>query len=343
MILRWGDGFAIPARILGLPLIFRCANMNRPRPDRHVVFQLLSCLALMLGWCLGLGTGVGEVWGQNGGLGLNAFPLPGGGPISPTPPLEIPPPPLTSDTPLKFSAPTPEVTPALPEVSWYNPWTWIPWDGWTNSAELGINGTDGNSKSFSLQTGAKFTRKNDRDLFEMRISHNRTQANGIETQNNALFFQDFDRKIASSNWTWFEKFGMEYDQFKAFDLRLNLNTGIGYRWIDDKKLRFTTRFGAGTSREIGGPDDRWVAEAVFGGDYDHQVTDRHKLYSKVDYYPEWSNFSNFRAVIDAGWEYLLDEKGNLSLKLGANDRYDSTPNGRKPNDINYSFLVLYKF
>lgn len=306
--------------------------------------HLLPVFGLLFGLWIGQ-LGPVTLLAQGSGLGLNAYPLPGPNQGAPNElaPLQIPPPPLGPESPLQFAAPTPTIDPPPPVTHWYYPWTWIPRDGWKNSAELGINGTDGNSKSFSFQTGAKFTRKTERDLLELRLTHNRTQANGLETQNNALLFQDFDRKIAESKWTWFEKSGLEYDQFKAFDLRLNINTGIGYRWIDSDKLRFTTRFGAGTSREFGGPDDRWVAEAVFGGDYDHQITARHKLYTKADYYPEWSNFSNFRAVIDAGWEYLLDEKGNLSLKLGANDRYDSTPNGRKPNDINYSFLVLYKF
>lgn len=28
---------------------------------------------------------------------------------------------------------------------WYYPWTWIPLDGWENSAELGLNGSAGNA------------------------------------------------------------------------------------------------------------------------------------------------------------------------------------------------------
>ena len=32
-------------------------------------------------------------------------------------------------------------------------------------------------------------------------------------------------------------------------------------------------------------------------------------------------------MTNAYWEILLDEETNLSLKLGAVDRYDSTPNG----------------
>ncbi len=308
----------------------------------HLLRNYLPTLLLSLFLCA-----VGEVIrGQEssspyamapGGLSPNSYPL------------DTPPPPLPNGSidlnqPIQLQAKTPSVTEGVgPEFQWYNPWTWVPRDGWTNSAELGINGSDGNSESFSFQTGARFKRKGVRNLFELRMTHNRTQTGGIESQNNALLFVDHEYLFKESRWSWFDKFGLEYDEFKAFDVRINMNTGLGYRWVDSDKLRLTSRFGAGTSREIGGPDDRWVPEAVFGGDYDHQINSRNKLTFKVDYFPEWTDFSNYRFVGDAGWEYLLDEKGNLSLKLGANDRYDSTPNGRRPNDINYTFLVLYKF
>ena len=48
-------------------------------------------------------------------------------------------------------------------------------------------------------------------------------------------------------------------------------------------------------------------------------------------------------VTDLAWEILLNDSENLSLKLAATDRYDSTPQGAKPNDIYYSLLLLVKF
>jgi hypothetical protein len=44
----------------------------------------------------------------------------------------------------------------------------------------------------------------------------------------------------------------------------------------------------------------------------------------------------------AGWELLLDEEMNLSLKLTVLDRYDSTPNRAEPNDIDYAAMLLWK-
>ena len=45
--------------------------------------------------------------------------------------------------------------------------------------------------------------------------------------------------------------------------------------------------------------------------------------------------------LDISWELVLDDVNNLSLKVGVIDRYDSTPNGAEPNDVDYSVLLLW--
>lgn len=301
--------------------------LNAQRERIRFTIFLLVCLTI------GAGANLTGVHAQ--GLEPSGFPLE-------TDPLTIPPPPLTEQERLEFDVPsiTEPVTPSNP---WYMPWTWFPMDGWTNTAELGMNGSAGNAESFAFQTGLRSLRKTDISSLDLKLTHNRTNANGIETQNNTLFYADYDRPIKGSPWAWFSKFGLEYDEFRAFDLRLNVNGGISYAWYDTEALTLSTRFGSGTSREFGGPDNSWVPEAVFGATYEHQITERNKLLAKVDYFPAWNRFSDYRLVIDGGWEYLVTDDGNLSLKLGFNDRYDSTPNGAKPNDLNYNALLLYKF
>jgi putative salt-induced outer membrane protein YdiY len=255
--------------------------------------------------------------------------------------LAAPPPPLGVE-PLVGAPPELELDQPV-RIAWYFPWTLIPLDGWTNSAELGINGSSGNANAFSFQTGTRFKRKTEAHLFDMRLTHNRTQSNGVEKQNNALLYADYDSYFPDSPASAFVKQGVEYDRFKAFDVRYNINAGVAYRFIQSEQLNLKGRFGSGTSREFGGPQDRWVAEALFGSDYEHQWNKRNKFIMRFDFFPEWQNFSHYRIVSDAAWEMLWDQKGNLSLKLGAIDRYDSTPGGRQPNDLTYSMLLLYKF
>jgi hypothetical protein len=133
-----------------------------------------------------------------------------------------------------------------------------------------------------------------------------------------------------------------YDEFQAFDLQTSANTGIGYRFVHEPEVEFIGRCGAGTSREFGGPDERWVPESLLGFEFNQVLSRTQQFYGKLDYYPEWDEIGEFRLVADCGWQIQLNEPSNVSLKISASDRYDSTPNGAEPHLVNYSVLLLLK-
>jgi hypothetical protein len=103
------------------------------------------------------------------------------------------------------------------------------------------------------------------------------------------------------------------------------------------------RAGISTSREIGGPDEAWNPEILFGGEFKHKFNPTHSISCKADYYPNVEGFADFRLNSQASWEIALSAAWGLSLKLSVIDRYDSTPQGAKPNDLDYSTLVLWTF
>lgn len=255
------------------------------------------------------------------------------------PPSDLPPP--ASPEPVTPEAV--EVVTAEPEpvYYWYYPHYWFP-KPWEGSFQLGMNGSEGNADAFSFRTGADLKKKTETHIIALDMTYAQTTARGVTTQDNALLNTRYDHLFGDSPWTLFAKANLEYDEFKAFDIRLVSNIGVGYQFWETTHTNLAGRFGSGFSREIGGPDDSIVPEAVFGLDYDIQLSDRQKLYAKMDYFPEWGEFGNFRAVLDSGWEIVLDEATNLSLKIGIIDRYDSTPNGLRRNDLDYSFLLLWK-
>jgi putative salt-induced outer membrane protein YdiY len=225
---------------------------------------------------------------------------------------------------------------------WYQyPQRWI--KGWDSHAEFGLDGSDGNAKTLAMQAGMELKRTTDRYTLGIDINYRQASSRNKTTEQNGRFNINFDRLLGDTAWSAFAKHGMEWDKFKPFDLRLNLNGGVGYYWLRSDTSTLTTRFGAGASREIGAPIDNWIPEAVFGMEAERQLTSRQKLKGKIDYFPAWENFGNYRLVSDVSWEILLDGSENLSLKLAATDRYDSTPQGAKPNDVYYSLLLLYKF
>jgi putative salt-induced outer membrane protein YdiY len=273
------------------------------------------------------------------------------------PPLLAPPGPLAVD---QHSAAEPLPIPAMPDESGVHidlepnvvrvdefpgrhlP-TWLVPAPWDTGIELGINGSSGTSESLSIRTGGYVKRESRFSKLDLEASHNRTTESGNATQNNAQFDVRNDWLLdENSPWTLYGTGEVFYDEFQAFDLQTSANTGIGYRFIHEPEVDLIGRFGAGTSREFGGPDDRWVPESLLAFEFNQHLSAAQKFYGKMDYYPEWEEVGEFRLVADMGWEIQLSEPSNLSLKLSASDRYDSTPNGAEPHLVNYSVLLLLK-
>jgi hypothetical protein len=238
-----------------------------------------------------------------------------------------------------------EVLPIEPlprPYTWYDSYYWMPPDLWSGSFELGVNGSEGNSQSFSMRVGGNLKQKTDWDQFEAKITHAKSQSNGLITQNNALANLKEEIFIFDTRWSVFSTTFIEYDEFKAFDLRLAINGGLGYQLVKMDRFKLKGRFGGGTSHEFGSPNDDWVPEALFGFDVELQISPRQKMTATSDYYPDWQDFTNYRLVTNLGWEWLLDEATNMSLKVLVIDRYDSTPEGKLPNDLDYSILLIWK-
>jgi putative salt-induced outer membrane protein YdiY len=228
-----------------------------------------------------------------------------------------------------------------PTPHWYEPNYWFGEDPWTAGIELGINGSEGNNNVFSMRAGGHLKRETARWKFDSSLIYNKNHSNGVETQNNGKQDARLDRNLADSPWTLFVLENLIYDEFQAFDVQLSVNSGVGYRWIKTETLDFLTRFGAGATREFGGPEEDWQPTALFGLDYEHKLTKMQRAVAKVDYYPEWEDYRNYRVVTDLGWQIDLDRPKNMSIKLSAIDRYDSTPDGAEPNNLDYAVLLIW--
>lgn len=216
-------------------------------------------------------------------------------------------------------------------------------DAWDSQAELGLDGSSGNANTLGIHTGFESTRSTKYFDVDLDFDYRQVRNRSTTTEDNGRITSDFDRVFNGTPHSAFGKFGAEWDRFKAFDLRLNLNGGYGYHWLRRDDFTLVTRFGAGASREIGAPNDQWLPEAVFGFESERHWTSKQKTKQKLEYFPAWEDFGNYRIVADLSWETVLDQADQMSLKLSVNNRYDSTPQGARRNDLYYSLLLLYKF
>jgi len=224
---------------------------------------------------------------------------------------------------------------------------WVPtiridktvWDG---TLEFGGNGTTGNTKTSRVFASVELERDTRLGELEIDLDYVRSKANNVVNKHHTLFDVGHQWLKDGNSLSWFAELGLEYDEFRPFDLRLTANGGIQKLFVDNDTTQLSWKFGAGISQEIGAPEDSIVPEAVFGLILEKQLTSRQCLEADVDYFPDWSNFTEFRIEAEASWRIVLDEQHGWSLKLAALDRYDSTPGDNKPNDFTYSLVLLWE-
>jgi putative salt-induced outer membrane protein YdiY len=282
----------------------------------------------------------GAAWAPAYPAAPGRYDVPGPIPIQPPPP--VPPPPPSEAPPAQPQVPPqPDEAPVDEKVVVVV--TEPPRKLWEGSVELGLDGSEGNSRQFNLRLGVDLKQKTDRDVIGLDFDYHRTTSHSEETAHRAFLDWRYEWLFKDSPWTWFAHGTVDYDEFKAFDVRVSIDTGLGYQFIDTEATSLVGRCGGGWSREIGGPDDRYVPESVFGLDFERQLNKRQKLTATVDYTPDVTDFRDFRLKVKAAWEVLLDADMNLSLKLSVLDRYDSTPHDAEPNDVDYAATLLWSF
>jgi hypothetical protein len=228
------------------------------------------------------------------------------------------------------------------EVGWEF-WSATYWDPWEGNLELGLSGTEGNTETFNIRVGALAKRKTEFRTEQLQITSIQKRASGATTANTALIDSRIDWPMPNSPFNTFVHSLVEYDQFKAFDYRISGDTGVGYEFLQNDITTLIGRIGLSASHEIGGPNNKTNPELLFGGEYKHKFNESHLVTAQFSYYPNIVAFSDFRLNSQASWQIVLSKVNNLSLKLSIIDRYDRTPEGARPNDLDYSTLLLWTF
>ena len=229
----------------------------------------------------------------------------------------------------------------LPVVPWENrPRGGVRWQG---EVELGLNAAHGNSRTSNLFNGFDLERATRRGILLLDWKYVKSTSNKTVIEHHALLDVSHHWIKEDRNQGWFASFGMEYDEFRAFDVRTAFNGGRLVTLGAGEDFTLMGKFGAGVSQELGGPNEDVIPEAVLGIHLMRQLTRWQRIAIESEYYADWRDFSEFRVEVDVGWEILLDERHDISFKLSALNRYDSTPQGRKANDLDYAMLLLWKF
>ena len=216
--------------------------------------------------------------------------------------------------------------------------------GWKGTIEAGGSGTDGNTENFNLRAGVGFTRT--AELLRTRLDASylysteaglKSQSRGVANALNDWFFRE-------SPWGLFAKGRAEYDEFQDWDWRLSAFAGPSYLFWESDASSLRGRLGAGASKELGSSRNEVIPEGLAGLDFRYQFTPRQSMFADAEYLPSLSDFPEYRFNLRAGYEFLVDPVSKLRMRLGVENRYNSSPGtGFKSNDIEYFALLGLEF
>ncbi len=215
---------------------------------------------------------------------------------------------------------------------------------WDGSFSAGLNGKSGNSENLDINMSLRLNRETDASTTNL-LANYFYASNDIATTTDRWFSQfRQERKFANPLLSWYYQIGVEADRFKDFDYRIALHSGLAYKLIDEEIRKLKVRMGAGASKEVNSPNEDWSPELQFGADWERKLTDTTKVYASVDYFPNVSDFADYRLNTNTGLDFLVDAERNINFRLFAQNRYDSTPPaGNQENDIDYGAALVVGF
>ena len=215
---------------------------------------------------------------------------------------------------------------------------------WSGSFAAGFNGKTGNSQNLDVNFAVNATRESDFGTSIFIGNYFYASSDVITTTDR--WFSQFRQEIKLPNprWSWFNQIGVEIDRFKDYDYRISLHTGLSFKVIDEELHKLKLRFGGGASSEVGGASDAWSPELQFGADWERKVFDNTRIYATVDYFPNVSDFADYRINTNTGLDVLVDKRRNINFRIFAQNRYDSTPPaGNQESDLDYGAALVVGF
>lgn len=219
--------------------------------------------------------------------------------------------------------------------------------GWSGDVLVGGLLARGNTDADSFNASADLDHKTERDEFTFHgqylFSRQRVPGDGKhETVDDLLGRAKYQYTFAP-NWYGYGSIEAEHDVIAGLDLRLAPSVGIGYQWIDQPNLSFTTEAGVGyLYRQYAHDGESGAPDARIAYHLKAKINDKVSAFHDVEYLPGLDRIDNYFFNADLGIRADLAAKWYTEFKIDY--RYDSKPApGHGPNDVRYILGVGIAF
>lgn len=215
---------------------------------------------------------------------------------------------------------------------------------WKQAVEAGLNGSNGSSDSLSLHLGYTASRKGEEDGWKFLSAFDKAESGGVESRNQ--FFADLQREWfwQGNPWFGFVQGRYDKDKFKDWDYRLSATGGAGYEFIKHENWYLNGRLGLGGNRTYGDTDEAFTTEALLALDAVWAISEREAVDFNTTFYPNLEESDEYRNITSLNWKMRMTEAGNLAMKIGLINSYDSLASEvTGKNDFKYNFSLTWGF
>lgn len=216
---------------------------------------------------------------------------------------------------------------------------------WDNKIDLSLGFTDGNTETNSFRAAYAGLRETKSSKLTLDAAYFFSTNDGNTDQNKATGGVNHDWLFQNSRWLIFAGGRGDYDEFNSWKYRVSGNGGVGYRLIKREKIELTLRAGAGGTREFGSSRNEIIPEGLLGADVLWKITTNQSFESTFRYFPDLSDFAEFRTITTAAWRLDLDSiNDGLGVTAGVRHEHQTVVDeGNEQNDVNVFAGLTWDF
>jgi putative salt-induced outer membrane protein YdiY len=211
-------------------------------------------------------------------------------------------------------------------------------DLWAGTGSIGFAGTSGNAKTTTFTTGlnaARITRTDKTNLYFNTIKasaliNNRSAGTAEAIRGGWGYSRNLSPKLFANTFNdW------EYDKFQNLDLRAVFGGGLGYKAINNDRMKLDLLGGAAYNYSRFTTFTRKTGELYWGNDFSYTLNTATTLIQSFRMFNDMNSLGDYRVNFDIGANTRLSKW--LTWNVSLSNRYLTNPApGRKTNDLLYT-------
>ena len=220
---------------------------------------------------------------------------------------------------------------------------------WTGIVSAGATFVRGNTKSDTAALSAEAARRTDIDRTTLGAGYYSAKQTDNNTGDSSTTADTWVRKgqydyFFSKQLYGYGNLKYEKDRIANLDMRVTPGVGVGYQWIEQSDLNFSTEAGfAYVYEEYTEPSEtREYMAGRLAYHLDKAFNDHVKAFHNLEYIPSFERVDTYLVNTDVGLRAAMTAR--LSLEAKAQLAYNSQPSeGRDKKDLRYILGVAWAF